>query len=831
MRLPLPSTSPLFRSRKRRRAVAVLAAGAALAMVFGMAGSGIAAITQRATGGPVYRDAKAPVEARVRDLLRRMTLEEKVGQMDQIVIGKLKAASPPANGDCNGGNNDPLQPVCLEKVLITDRTGSILAGGTDNPKDNTGRGWAVQYNTIQRYAIEHSRLHIPIIFGVDAVHGFGHPFEATLFPQSIGMGATWDVALARAAGAATRQQLLATGGNWNFAPVQDLARDTRWGRYYETWAEQPALAAAIGAANVRGIQGGGFDSPKVAATVKHFAGYSQSINGHDRVEAQLPIRYLQDIFLPAYAGGIDAGAATVMVNSGSVNGIPAHASRFLLTEELRHRLGFKGVVISDYGDVPALASAYHVAADLTGAVAQAVNAGIDVSMTPSDSAGWNSALLQAVRQGLVTERRIDESVRRILTLKFQLGLFDHPLVDPDKADAAVKANRDLARKAAGESITLLRNQDSTLPLKADLGKIVVTGPSAGCEAANPSTDPACQAAIANQLGGWSVSWQGAYQPLPPDDHRNCCIGPPNQIPTATTVLDGIKAAVPSTDVVWAPDRQKAVDEAGSADAVVVVVGEKPYAEGLGDNPSPTLPADQQSLIAALSETGKPVIVVVIAGRPLALGPAADADGLLMAYLPGTEGGSGVADVLFGKVNPSAKLPVSWPSESTQNPPTSQFNPSAPSLLGDQPKFLDQLPGTNSGQGSGYNPRYPFGFGLSYTTFQTSGLSVTGSVSRRGTATSSFTVANTGNRAGTQVVPVYVHQPVSRGSIVAPPKRLVGFARVELEAGQSKVVHVAFPAAQLAVTVGDIDGAGRREVQPGAYQVQVEDLSADFTITG
>ena len=830
MRLPSPSTS-LFRSRKRRRAVAVLAAAAALAMVVGVAGSGVAAIAQRATGGPVYRDAKAPVEARVRDLLRRMTLEEKVGQMDQIVIGKLKAASPPANGDCNGGNNDPLQPVCLEKVLITDKTGSILAGGTDNPTDNTGRGWAEQYNTIQRYAIEHSRLHIPIIFGVDAVHGFGHPFEATLFPQSIGMGATWDVALAEAAGRATRQQLLATGGNWNFAPVQDLARDTRWGRYYETWAEQPALAAAIGAANVRGIQGGGFDSPKVAATVKHFAGYSQSINGHDRVEAQLPIRYLQDIFLPAYAAGIDAGAATVMVNSGSVNGIPAHASRFLLTEELRHRLGFKGVVISDYGDVPALASAYHVAADLTGAVAQAVNAGIDVSMTPSDSAGWNRALLEAVRQGLVTERRIDESVRRILTLKFQLGLFDHPFVDPDKADAAVTANRDLARKAAGESITLLRNQDGALPLKTDLGKVVVTGPSAGCEAANPSADPACQAAIANQLGGWSVSWQGPYQPLPSDDHRNCCIGPPDQIPTATTVLDGIKAAVPSTDVVWAPDQQAAVREAGSADAVVVVVGEQPYAEGLGDNPSPTLPADQQALIAALRETGKPVIVVVIAGRPLALGPAADAAGLLMAYLPGTEGGSGVADVLFGKVNPSGKLPVSWPSESTRNPPLSQFNPGAPSLLGDQPKFLDQLPGTNSGQGSGYNPRYPFGFGLSYTTFQTSGLSVTGSVPRRGTATATFTVANTGSRAGTQVVPVYVHQPVSRGSIVVPPKRLVGFARVELEAGQSKVVRVRFPVAQLAVTVGDIDGAGRREVQPGAYQVQVENLSADFTITG
>jgi beta-glucosidase len=363
----LPWEAQMVRWRKR------LAAAAVLLSVLALTGTLLA--TQSASAaGPRYLDPKAPVSVRVKDLLRRMTLEEKVGQMDQIVLGKLRAPSPPADGDCNGGNNDPLQPVCLQKVLIDEHTGSILSGGTDNPTDNTGRGWAVQYNTIQRYAIEHSRLHIPIIYGVDAVHGFGHPFEATLFPQSIGMGATWDLALARAAGAATRRQLLATGGNWNFAPVQDLARDNRWGRYYETWAEAPVLAAAIGAANVRGLQGGGFDAPKVAATVKHFAGYSESINGHDRVEAQLSLRYLQDTFFPSYAGGIDAGAATVMVNSGSVNGVPATASRFLLTDELRGRLGFKGVVISDYGDVRSLQTAYHIAADYPEAVAKAVNA-------------------------------------------------------------------------------------------------------------------------------------------------------------------------------------------------------------------------------------------------------------------------------------------------------------------------------------------------------------------------------------------------------------------------------------------------------------------------
>src|SRR5512133_22053 len=378
-------------------------------------------------GQPRYLDQHASIDSRVNDLLHRMTLAEKVGQMDQIVIGKLRDTTSLTNGDCNnaGGNNDPLQTTCLQRTLIDYKTGSILSGGTDNPADNTGHGWAEQYNTIQHYAVEHSRLHIPVIYGVDAVHGFGHPYQATLFPQSIGMGATWDTDLSEAAGAATREQLLATGGNWNFAPVQDLARDNRWGRYYETWAEEPELAGALGGANIRGLQGGGFDSPQVAATVKHFAGYSQSINGHDRVEAQLPIRYLQDIFLPSYAGGIEAGAATVMIDSGSINNVPATASHFLITEELRHRLGCKGVVISDYGDVPALQTAYHVAADFPTALAKAVNAGIDVSMTPFDYVGWNAGLIQDVHNGLVSQHRVDQSVKRILRLKFELGLFDH----------------------------------------------------------------------------------------------------------------------------------------------------------------------------------------------------------------------------------------------------------------------------------------------------------------------------------------------------------------------------------------------------------------------
>jgi beta-glucosidase len=714
-----------------------------------------------------------------------------------------------------GGFNMP-NPVCMQKIFVDNNVGSILAGGTDVPPDTTGHGgtgntgldWANEYNIMQSYAMQHSRLHIPVIFGVDAVHGFGHPWQAPLFPQSIGMGATWDPAAAEAGGAVTGRAVAATGWNWVFAPVQDLARDNRWGRYYETWAEEPALSAAMGGANVTGMQSvGGGNSLKVTATVKHFAGYSQSINGHDRVQADLPIRYLQDMFLPSYAGAVDAGAGTVMVNSGSVNGIPATASHFLLTTELRDRLGFKGVVISDYGDVPALASTYHMASDLAGAAALAINAGVDVAMLPFNAEQWQAAVQADVSNGSIKMKTINDAVSRILTLKFDLGLFDHPAVDASKADAAVEAGRDATLQAARESITLLRNQGNVLPL-SPTAHLVVTGANADN--------------MAWQVGGWSVSWQGPFT-----SSHVCCEGPPGQIPPGTTVLKGLQAADPN--VTYAPDQATAVNAAASADAVVVAVGEKAYAEGLGDNPAPQLTPDQKALVSALEATGKPVIVVVVAGRPLGLGPAEQANAILMAYQGSTEAGQAVADVVFGKVNPSGKLPVTWPSDAAA--PGGDFNTGAPSPLGDQPKVFDQLPYTGSGQGSGYNPLYRFGFGLSYTTFTTSGLSATPSVSSDGTVTATFTVQNTGSRAGTDIVPVYVHQPVSL--VTVPNQRLAAFTRVRLDPGQSATVHVSFPVSVLAVTPGDIEADSPPAVELGSYQVQIgspASLSANFTIT-
>lgn len=763
-----------------------------------------------ANSSPAYDDPNESMGARVNDLMNRMTLAEKIGQMVQIEVTQVTDT----NSSCTsqGGFNLP-NPVCEQKIFITNNVGSILAGGTDIPTDTTGSGgpgntgldWANEYNTMQHYAIDNSRLHIPVVFGVDAVHGFGHPFQAPLFPQSIGMGATWDPAAAKAGGVVTGKALAATGWVWDFAPVQDLSRDNRWGRTYETWAEEPVLSAALGGANVAGLQSvGGKSSLGVTATVKHFAGYSESINGHDRAEAQLPLRYLQDIFLPSYAGAIDANAGTVMVNSGSINGIAATGSHYLLTTILRERMGFRGVVISDFGDVGALANAYHVTPDLAGAAALAVNAGVDMAMLPFNADQWQAAMQQDVAGGKISMSRINQAVRRILTLKFQLGLFDHPFVNASAANAAVTAGRDVTLQAARESITLLRNENNVLPL-SPTSHLVVTGPSAD--------------SMTNQLGGWSVSWQGVD-----GAGHVCCMGPPDQIPPGTTVLKGLQAE--DSNVVYATDLATAVADAATADAIVVAVGEKAYAEGLGDNPAPQLTNEQKALITALEGTGKPVIVVVIAGRPIGLGPAEQANAILMAYQGSTEAGAAVADAIFGKINPSGKLSVSWPSDAAA--PDGDFNGGAPSPLGDQPKFFDLLPGTSFGQGAGYNPLYAFGFGLSYTSFQVSGLSVTGSVSTRGTVTATFTVTNTGSRAGVDIVPVYVHQPLS--DVVVPPRRLVGFTRVDLQPQQSLTVHVQFKVSTLAVTPGDIESVRRPAVEPGTYQAIVDDLNANFTIT-
>ncbi|WP_367131327.1 glycoside hydrolase family 3 N-terminal domain-containing protein [Saccharothrix sp. HUAS TT1] len=758
----------MLRSRKRT-AVAALVTLALL--VTGAQASGIVE-----PAGQDYLDARAPVDRRVDNLLRRMTLEEKVGQMTQIRLGKLR-------GNCEW-NPGPLREDCLKAVLEDAKVGSILSGGGDAPNPNTPRAWAEMTNAIQKYALDHSRLRIPLIYGADGVHGHSNVLSATMFPHQIGLGATWDPQLMEQLGASTGRSMRATGVFWNFAPVSDIARDTRWGRYYETYSEDPVLAGALAAANVRGQQGDPIDgTARLTATAKHFAGYSEPFNGHDRAPAQLPIRYLQDTVLPAFQPQFDAGVGTVMINSGAVNGVPAHASKYLLTTQLRDRMGFRGVAITDWEDIRFLVDRYHVAADYQEAIAMAVNAGVDMAMEPSNAAEFTSGLLANVRSGAISGKRIDEAVRRILKLKFDLGLFEKPFVDPEKADAAVTGvDRSLARQAAAESAVLLRN-DGVLPLSTDAAKLVVTGDAAD--------------SAARQLGGWTVGWQGVPNGSPP--------------PPTVTVLQGIRAAAPAANVVSAPAQADAVAQAGDADAVVVVLGEDPGAEGEADTEEPALTAEQQGLVTAVRATGKPVVVVLLTGRPQVLGAVADAPALVAGWLPGSEGGSAIADVLFGAVNPSGKLPVSWPK-----------------VVGDQPFSYDQPRGANTAPSSAYDPAFAFGHGLSYTTFTTSAPTVkSAEVRRDGRVEVSVTVANTGSRDGALVVPVYAHQPVSK--VLTPPQRLVGFTRVALKAGESRTVEVAFDLKRLAVTPGDMDGSGKPEVARGGYEVVVGDGRARFTV--
>ncbi len=764
-----PRRFSVLRSRKRT-AVAALAALALL--VTGAQASGIIE-----PAGQSYLDARAPVDRRVDDLLRRMTLEEKVGQMTQIRLGKLR-------GNCEW-NPGPLREDCMKAVLEDAKVGSILSGGGDAPNPNTPRAWAEMTNAVQKYAMDHSRLPIPLIYGADGVHGHSNVLSATMFPHQIGLGATWNPELQQQLGASTGRAMRATGVFWNFAPVSDIARDTRWGRYYETYSEDPVLAGALAAANVRGQQSDPTDgTAKLTATAKHFAGYSEPFNGHDRAPAQLPIRYLQDTVLPAFQPQFDAGVGTVMINSGAVNGVPAHASKYLLTTQLRERMGFRGVAITDWEDIRFLVDRYHVAADYEEAIAMAVNAGVDMAMEPSNAAEFTSGLLSAVRGGAVSGKRIDQAVRRILKLKFELGLFEKPYVDPEKADAIVNgADRALARQAAAEGAVLLRNEGGVLPLSTGVGKLVVTGDTADSPA--------------RQLGGWTVGWQGVPESSP--------------MPPTVTVLQGIKAAVPSADVVSAPTQAEAVAQAGDADAVVVVLGEDPGAEGEADTEEPALTAAQQGLVDAVRATGKPVVVVLLTGRPQVLGTVADAPALVAGWLPGTEGGAAIADVLFGAVNPSGKLPVSWPKS-----------------VGDQPFTYDQVRGANAAPGSGYDPAFAFGHGLSYTTFTTSAPTLKSTeVGRDGQVKVSVTVANTGSRDGTLVVPVFVHQPVSK--VLTPQQRLVGFTRVAVKAGEERAVDVTFDVKRLAVTAGDMDGGGKPEVAKGSYEVVVGDGRARFTV--
>jgi beta-glucosidase len=724
--------------------------------------------------------------ARAAELLAELTVEEKVGQMHLMTIHRM------TDGERLGGSH--FRPGSLAEQLDTPwQVGGFLSGGGGVPTPNSPTSWAELTNELQRYAIDRSRLRIPLLYGTDGIHGHNNVLGATIFPYASGIAASWHPALAASVARSVAAAMRATGVNWNFAPAADVGRDPRWGRFCETYGEDPTLVGAMAAAVVEGSQGTDVGAPgRVAASAKHFIGYGAAESGLDRLNADLPLRALRDRYLPPFRAAIAAGAATVMVNSGAVNGVPVHASRYLLTDVLRGELGFAGLVVSDWGDVLFLRRDYGVVAEYIDAVELAVNAGVDMVMAPFAIENLAECLLSLLAQGRVSMDRIDEAVLRVLTLKFALGLFENPFVDERAVEPAVReADRDVARQAAREGIVLLRNRDAVLPL-ADRGtRVLVTGPAAD--------------SVARLMGGLTIDWQGV-----PDD--------PASWPPCTTIAEGIRAAaapgcarhiaeVTAADLAW-------------ADVVVAAVGEKPYTEFAGDDRRLELARDQQELLVRLAAAGKPVVAVLVAGRPLDFGSASRApDALLMAHLPGTEGGSAVADVLYGEYNPSGRLPYTWPKS-----------------VGQLPMTYDQRPAAADGatsrsfRGPVYDPEFEFGAGLSYTTFEVTG----GEVHQPQLAATdrlrlSIDVVNTGDRYGTAVIPVFV-SVASAMPVAVPERRLLTWARVELGAGEKQRMELETGLAPLDVTHGDVTGFGVTAVPPGDYRLLLPDgYALGFTV--
>ncbi|EOD68999.1 beta-glucosidase [Amycolatopsis vancoresmycina DSM 44592] len=582
-----------------------------------------------AAATPLYKNPRASVADRVSDLMARMTLDDKVGQMTE---GERGAATPAQSAAA--------------------RLGSILSGGGSAPSPNTPAGWADMVDAYQRAATS-TGLGIPIVYGSDTVHGHNNVPGATIFPHNIGLGAAGDPALVRQIGAITAREAAATGVKWGFAPCLCVARDDRWGRTYESFGEVPANAVANSVV-IEGLQGSSLGTTtSIMATAKHFIGDGGTTGGVDQGNTQISLDELRRIHLPPFQAAVAHGVGSVMISFNSWNGVKDHGNKFLITDLLKTELGFSGYVVSDWNGIDQIdGQAGFTAAE----VSQAVNAGIDMVMVPNDYLKFISTLKAEVGNGHVPVSRIDDANRRILTKKFELGLFDHPLTDRSlQQDFGSAAHHAVARQAARESQVLLKN-DGVLPLAKQDNKIFVAGKNADD--------------MGNQAGGWTLTWQGQSGA---------------RVIPGTTILDGIKAGAGKGTVVT-------YDRAGSGinsgyKVAVAVVGETPYAEGQGDRPNGLgLDAEDLALIAKLKASGVPLVVVTVSGRPLDIAAQLPSmKGLVAAWLPGSEG-AGVADVLYGDYNPTGKLSFTWPASSSQEP-------------------------VNTGDGK--QGLFPYGFGLSY----------------------------------------------------------------------------------------------------------------------
>ena len=719
-----------------------------------------------------------PASDRVEALLGQMTLEEKVGQMTQLTLTAVAA------GPSQGSGAVALDAAKIREAIVERGIGSLI-----NVHDEAlpVEGWHALVGEVQAIATDESRLGIPLLYGIDNVHGANYVVGGTIFPHAHGLAGAFDRDLAERIGEITAAETAAAGLPWNFAPVLDVGRQPLWPRFYEAFGEDPTVAAELGAAAVRGMQASG----EVAATLKHYLGYGAPLSGRDRTPIDGSLRVVRERYLPPFRAAIEAGAWSVMINSGEIDGQPVHASHYWLTEVLRDELGFDGVAVTDWEDVIFLHTRHRVAPTLKDAVRMAVEAGIDISMTPYDY-GFADLLVELVEEGTIAESRIDLSVRRVLTLKERLGLFDRPMPGSPTAEVGTEAHRAVARAAARESVVLLKNASDVLPLDPG-ARVAVIGPAADN--------------LTALHGGWSYTWQGAdAQFFPPD---------------SPTLLDAIRQRSPGVTfnhgASWdeTMDTDAAVAEAEAADVVVLALGETGYAEWVGDIEDLTLPVAQLELAEAVMATGTPVVVVLLEGRPRVISRIADdAAGIVFAGWPGTEGAQAIAEILFGEVNPSGRLAFTYPDGPND-------------LVAYDRRHTEDLGGGfNREAGVGYTPQFPFGHGLSYTTFETARLGLSAdTVPSDGSLDVEVTVTNMGDRAGRHTVLLYTSQHYA--SLTPAVQRLRDFDAVELAPGASETVRFTLSADDLAFVGQD----GMSRVEPGMFSVFVGDQEATFELVG
>lgn len=744
---------------------------------------------QRALKTGPERDNSQKIEA----LIKRMTLEEKVGQMTQLTLGMI------VTGRDQGIQIDPVK---LDKAIGRYGVGSIL-----NVSDQalTPDKWHEIIGQIQQAATKKTRLGIPVIYGIDSIHGATYVRGATLFPQEIGMAATWNPELMKRGSEIAAMETRAVGIPWSFSPVLDLGRNPLWPRFWETFGEDPYLAKVLGVAFVRGMEGMDVASQDhVATSLKHYMGYSFPLTGRDRTPAWIPENYLREYFLPPFDGAVKAGARTIMVNSGDINGVPGHINHHLLTGILRDELGFKGFVVTDWEDIKKLVTIWRVATNEKEATKLAVMAGNDMSMVPLDYS-FADHLIALVKEGSVPQSRIDEAVRRILRVKFELGLFEKPVPDPSlKSKVGLPESRVAALQAARESMTLLKNTNDLLPL-AKNRKVLVTGPTAD--------------SMISLNNGWTYVWQGSEESLFPKNSvtiRSAIeekIGAANvtYVPgTKITRAPGTPSNSTPTDVETEVDIPAAVRAAAAADVVVLSLGEGSYCETPGNITDLTLGEPQQRLAEAILATGKPVVLVLVEGRPRIINRIVDkAAAVLMAYNPGNEGGQAVADVLFGDVNPSGKLPFTYPR-----------TPNGLITYDHKPFETENTAFGNMA----FKPQFEFGQGLSYTTFAYSDLRLgQKTISGNQELPISVTITNTGRRAGKEVVQLYVGDLVA--SLSPSGKRLKRFAKVYLEPGQSRTLTFKLRPDDLSF----IGSNNKPVVEPGEFEVTIAGLKDKFEL--